>query len=287
MSELKLNPETRSAGPSIGHPRVGEPYTPRLLDELKLINQIPQIPDGFSPGSSWKHMYRIWSSQGWIDFAYKNVGALSIEKTATDSDSGFVLSIWQRLVHLGGILHTISARAVSAGDAIASLKEWTVYSTITRTLGEIDPSLTLEYSFRVENGVVHRTVNGIESSFRTDAPLTSDWTMFEAIQRLPFHPIDLPHFNSMDGLTVIKRGHRVYFRENSEERIESQRLTLRNFYQIGNGVLPYEYWLDDAHRLIMMISSNRVYFLDDSAEQVLEENSKSLREGRNYSGYPI
>ena len=90
----------------------------------------------------------------------------------------------------------------------------------------------------------------------------------------------------MDGMTVLKERHRIYYRDNHEEKLKRQNLTLRNFYQIGYGALPYEYWLDEAHHLIMMISSNRIYILDDNAENLLKKNIESLRSGGGYYGYP-
>ncbi len=287
MSEPKLNPETRSAGPAVGHPRVGEPYTPALLEKMKLMNTVPPVPDTFSPDGPWRMEYRVWSSQGWIDFNNRNIGRIVLEKQISASDPTFTLSVRQDIVHFGGILHTISARAICNNDAIASLREWSVKSVITDTSGTEDPRLTLEHSYRLEHGTVRRRINGSESSFEAGLHVSSDWSMLEAVQRLPFHEPDIPPFLSMDGMTVPKRGHEIHFRENVVEKLKNQNVTLRTFYQLGFGVLPYEYWLDENHRLIMMISMNRIYFLDNNAEKILNDTIQSLRGGGNYSGYPL
>lgn len=42
---------------------------------------------------------------------------------------------------------------------------------------------------------------------------------------------------------------------------------LHCFVQLGQGVLPCEYWLDPGHRLLAVISMNKAYILDDKAEK--------------------
>lgn len=281
---LKLNPKTRSAGPSIGRPRVGEPYTPRTLEEFKIANTFPSVDNDFPPEGNWEHLYRIWGGQGWIDHSYRNIGTLKIERISKEQENRFTLRIKQKVVHLGGIVHTITAVAECHLDTIASLIEWNLTSTMTDTSGNSVPELNLEYMGCMKKGSIERTVNGITSTVNTDVPVTSDWTMFEAIQRMPFSEPHTPAFNSMDGLTVLKKNHRLHYREHHSENMKNQNYALQNFYQLGYGVLPYDWWLDEHHRLLMMISTNRIYFLDENAEKAFEDNVTSLRKGGRYSG---
>ena len=52
---------------------------------------------------------------------------------------------------------------------------------------------------------------------------------------------------------------------------------MRRFSQIGHGILPYEYWLDDRHRLQVVITHSRAYILDDGAEAKLAAILKAQR----------
>ena len=281
---LKINPKTRSAGPSIGRPRVGEPYTPRTLEEFKIANTFSPVEKNYSPAGSWEHLYRIWGGQGWIDHNYRNIGTLKLERIGRESGQRFMLRIQQKVVHLGGIVHTIAAEAECHQNEIASLIEWNLTSTMTDTSGNPVPELNLNYEGRMKSGAIEKTVNGITSTLSTDGPVTSDWTMFEAIQRMPFGKPQTGVFNSMDGLTVLKKNHRLHYREQHAENMKKQNYALRNFYQLGYGVLPYDWWVDENHRLLMMISTNRIYFLDENAEKAFKDNVTSLREGGRYSG---
>ena len=41
-----------------------------------------------------------------------------------------------------------------------------------------------------------------------------------------------------------------------------QIMGIKCFAQFGTGILPYEYWLDNRHRLLAVISMNKAYVLD-------------------------
>lgn len=280
---LKLNPKTRSAGPALGFDRVGEPYTPRVLESLGVLNAFPDKKD-FSPNKPWLHTYRIWGGHGFIKVRNFNIGILLIERLQSESDTVISFRIQQKIVHLGGIVQILTATVTSKNDSIASLVEWNLVSTITDTSGSLSRELNLEHVAKIQDNTIQRTINGQKSTIKLDTPLSSDWTMFEAIQRLPFETPSIPAFDSLDGLTVLKKNHRLFYRNNHSENMTKQNIRLHNFYQLGHGVLPYEYWLDENHRLLMMITGNRNYILDENAEKVFQENVTSLRKGGTYNG---
>ena len=45
--------------------------------------------------------------------------------------------------------------------------------------------------------------------------------------------------------------------------------------QIGPGVLPTEYWLDENHRLLVVTSLNKAYILDDTIAPRMEQQIRS------------
>lgn len=299
-----LDPETRSAGPAVGHPRVGEPYTPSNLEALGLTNRVPDIQPEL-PGGPWRRMYRIWSSQGWIGIHNRNAGVLSIARGANRPDRTFLLTVVQKLAYKGGILQTIAAQAICNLDELATLREWSVTSTITDTSGRVEPMLSLYAAYSVDDKILSRTSwnqppgaadagaasadagsaaagHHPHKTVQIEPPITSDFGLFEAVARLPLRRPSDGMYTSMDGLTVVKPRRQLCYRRDRVERLDEQELELHGFYQIGLGALPYEYWVDRNHRVVMMISMNRVYFLDDDAERILEENLSALRSTGDY-----
>ena len=54
-------------------------------------------------------------------------------------------------------------------------------------------------------------------------------------------------------------------------RLGQEMVTLHRFVQTGHGTLPYEWWLDQAHRLVMVVTHSRVYILDPAAPEELAD----------------
>ena len=57
----------------------------------------------------------------------------------------------------------------------------------------------------------------------------------------------------------------------------NKKISLQRFEQIGHGILPYEYWLDKNHRLVIAVTGPRAYILDDNAGEKFEKFAKSGR----------
>jgi hypothetical protein len=264
---------------------MAEPLTPRTLEALGIPQPFPEPDPMFKPDGDWTATYRIWGGHGWIDCCYKTLGLLRLERRA--DVHGSRVQVEQKIVLEGGIIHTIGAQAQLASDAIGSLREWRVRSEVTTTSGEPDPRLCLEYSGHVsdDGSSWYETIDGVEASTHKhslSAPLTSDWCLFEAVQRLPSTPVGDVRFDLLEGLTMHKHGYSLHYREKPEDGLQQQGLPLHRFYAIGHGLLPIDYWVDGCHRLTMAISGSRVYVRDDEAEELFQATLQQQREGRGF-----
>jgi hypothetical protein len=65
--------------------------------------------------------------------------------------------------------------------------------------------------------------------------------------------------------SVFKPDQTLVYKGKIEQNINDKVLVLHRFDHTGPGNLPWEYWLDDQHRLLAVISMNKTYWLDDNA----------------------
>jgi hypothetical protein len=83
----------------------------------------------------------------------------------------------------------------------------------------------------------------------------------------------------LEGLSVLKENQRLSYRGFYQMKIGNKNIPLHCFVQLGSGILPCEYWLDDHHRLLVVTSMNKAYIFDKQAEtitrQKVEEERKS------------
>lgn len=225
---------------------VGENLTPTLLKELGGVDDFPSTPADFKPDGNWVNTYRIWTCHGYRESGNQNVGSLRIERT-DDSGKIFTLRIHQEIAQTDGLTNVIEGIIQCRNNQLASPVEWKLSSRFVNA----DGKQIAELSNR-ENG---RTGEGADKA-------TGDWCLFETVQRLAFDKQSSLSFDLLEGMSLSKLGHRLFYRGTYPMKTDGQSIPLHCFGQLGNGILPYEYWLDDLHRLLAVISMNKAYILD-------------------------
>jgi len=225
---------------------VGENLTPTLLAELGGLDKFPSTPTDFKPDGNWVNTYRIWTCHGYRESGNENVGSLRITRKI-DSKETFVLEVRQEIIQTGGLTNVIEGTIKCRNNQLASPVEWRLSSRFEGPEGKVIPRLGSR-----NHGVA------TESVTRT----TGDWCLFEAVQRLAFDKESSLSFDLLEGMSLSKLGHRLFYRRTYPMKTDGQSIPLHCFAQLGSGILPYEYWLDNRHRLLVVISMNKAYVLD-------------------------
>jgi len=240
---------------------VGSPLTPTLLKELDALNKLPFTPRDFKPGGNLVSTYRIWTCHGYRESGNENVGLLRIERTA-DSEKTFALKIHREVVQTDAITHIIDGTIKCRNNQLASPVEWKLQSRLTGTDGKNISELLSSDSGKAARGA-ERT--------------TGDFCLFEAVQRLEYNKEISVNFDLLEGMRLSKSRHRLFYRGVSPLNMDGRDIMLHCFVQLGRGILPYEYWLDDRHRLLAVTSMNKAYILDDKAEQIIKREAEKAR----------
>ncbi|MFB0524246.1 MAG: hypothetical protein ACETVZ_01815 [Phycisphaerae bacterium] len=240
---------------------VGSPLTPSLLKELGAVDTFPLTSEDFDPEGNWQNTYRIWPCHGYRESGNDNVGYLRIRRTA-DSDDHLALNVYRKVVQTDALVHILEAKVKCQKNPLASPVAWELESRFVDANNNELPQLR-----KRENGYLTGAVNA-----------TGDWCLFEAVQRLAFDKSAGGglSFNLLEGLSLSKIGHRLFYRGVYPTKIPGVN-SLHCFVQLGSGILPYEYWLDDSHRLLMVISMNKAYILDNEAEKVIRRIIEKMR----------
>jgi len=226
---------------------VGENLTPTLLRELGAVDTFPRTPAGFQPDGNWTNEYRIWTCHGYRESGNENVGSLRITRRV-DSKETFVLEVRQKIVQTDGPTNVIEGTIKCRLNQLTSPLEWRLASRFEGPEGKIISGLGCR-----NHGVA------TESGTHT----TGDWCLFEAVQRLAFDKKSSLRFDLLEGMSLSKLEHRLFYRGTYPMKMGAQSVPLHCFAQLGWGILPYEYWLDDRHRLLAVMSMNKAYILDE------------------------
>lgn len=256
---------------------LGEPLTPVVLDKIGSLADWPPGANGFRPDGDWVHTYRIWTCHGYTDRGNVNRGVMRIERMAGTAKESFTLSIRQRVVHIGDAVHELRARIACRNDQLASPEKWSLTSRFFESNGKEREGLGLRQECRCRDGRVVCTVNGQVREMTASPRMTADWCLFEALQRWPLRRGASPAFDVLEGLSLLRPGHRVTYRGLETIERNGKPLRLHRFCQPGQGMLPYEYWLDDDRRLLLAVTLSRAYILDPQADSKVRWRRRSGR----------
>jgi hypothetical protein len=231
---------------------VGLPLTPTLLDELGALGNFPPSSEDFNPAEDWVNTYRIWTCHGYRESGNDNVGFLRIERLI-NSQRSLTLKVHQEVLQTDALVNIIEATVDCRNNKLASPIQWKVSS---RFVGA-DGKLISELSDR-DYGA---TTESVEQT-------TGDWCLFEVVQRLAFDRQSSLRFDLLEGMCLSKLRQRLFYRGLYPTKIGGENIPLHCFVQLGSGILPYEYWLDARHRLLIVVSMNKAYILDEQAEKI-------------------
>ena len=162
---------------------------------------------------------------------------------------------------------TTMANIVCAKDALLTPRSWSLsVRWQTAAPGKVNPGeLDQERSGRVEGADL---VFKAKKEHRRPAPehWTSFWNLFAALPHLPFETSSVLTFDLFEDLELFKPGQRLAYIGPQTVTLGEKALNLHVFEQTGHGTLPWRWWLDDQHRVLLAAGGRRAYLLDSNGK---------------------
>jgi len=240
---------------------------------------------GFDPDSDWEHIYRIWSSYGYWHKNNKNDGWLKITRRVIREGGTQILNVKQLTNNATGrsseqaVFNVIEAEVTCRLDQYAAPQDWTFAS---RFIYEDDheklPQSGLSKTGRIADDKLIVNTNGQERTHALTAPVASNWSLFEAVQRLPSVDHTALDFTYLEDLSMIKEGHKISYQGLLPSVWRENKIKLHRFQHTGSGIFPFEYWLNSDHKLLLAVTGPRAYILDDMAEHIFDESHPAIVE---------
>ena len=259
--------------------KVKRPLTPRVLEDIGVIDGFPPAPKGFAPEGDWSQSYRIWLCHGYYGLLNLEGGYLSIERRSNGGGDEFTLSVVQKFVNWEGIVQTITAEINCRNDEISSPLRWEYSSEFRNASGNVIPKLSTRHRGHIEGNTAILDTPGSRSEKRASQRLTADWCIFDAVQRLQTGTESAVNFDMLEVITALKTDQTIRRMESRTDRPSFYASELTRFVQTGRGILPWEYWLDSNNRLLLATSGDRAYILENEAVERFGREVTKHREG--------
>ena len=224
------------------------PYSLYLLsDRLKGV-PVPAGP--FDPNGEWVHDYSIWNSARALNAKSERLGSLKIHRRLLPN--GNIRLQVTEIATMGKANGSgvIKAGVTCKGDDLATPTQWKVDSEVLDPAGK-------------QVGLTEISVSGQAAQEKILERRSSNWSLFDAVQRLPFDSKTI-EFTLLEELELPKPEQKLSAGQTAEVELGGRMVKLHSFEQIGRGILPITYWLDDQHRLTIATGGRRSYLFDSA-----------------------
>jgi hypothetical protein len=221
-----------------------------------------QPPDGsFTPAGKWDmHFARhtlIPERDGTPGGA--QAGALHLECTFMTKE--LVRLQVSELEKAGFTNMTTRAGINCAPDPLLTPRRWSLSCSWENSLKVVKSSELDQQQTGLVEG--HEIIFKGAKERRCPAPArwTSFWNLFAAIQQLPFAADSSLVFDLFEAFDQYKPDQRITYAGKHPVDLGNQKMELHVFEQTGRGIMPWHWWLDDQHRVLLAAGNRRAYLL--------------------------
>ena len=219
-------------------------------------------PEGdFDPQGTWAHRYAIWiSTQGSRTKSSKQ-GHVKIYRSPIGRENMIELRIEQSVPLAGWRFQSTKARVRCRVNRLATPVSWNIESVgldarnKTSKLPKFEESAVAADGRITRSGKRHRRMK-ISNTF------TQDWALFDAVQRLKGEKETAIEFDMLEDFDLLRPRQRLSYHDTIEVKLGGKMTRLIGYHQIGQGILPIHYWLNEQHRLLFVTGGCRIYVFD-------------------------
>lgn len=223
---------------------------------------------GFDAEGCWEHTYDVYPVYGkWSEWSDKHEGKCKIKREVVAGGDTFLLDVSSKVTFLDlgygkhptrGQLTT--ARIRCANDALCTLESWELESVALGGEGEARPLSQMSETGVFAGGRVELTSSEVKTrEICVSSNLTSNWSLFDAVQRLGGKEAPSGSFTMLEDLRLVRGEQCLSFDGEAEFELGGKKIRLYGYHQIGEGILPIHYWLDEEGRLLFALGGVRVY----------------------------
>lgn len=228
--------------------------------------------ESFNPRANWVLTYALW-----LEDAKKAAGYLELRREA--SGSGLSLQVESAVLQTTGVIQSTKAKIFCAEDALCTPHSWQLESCILSHSGDPVASTQLTYTAVVNKDAIQAEFGARKRVRQVPVPFTSNWSLFEMVQRMSNNRGTPLRFALLEDLDLLKPRQTLSVLEKTTVPTAGGRfLSLDCYEQIGEGVLPCHYWVDQQHRLLFVLSGTRAYLYDPQARQRVRAKTSAGRE---------
>lgn len=235
---------------------------------LDYLGEISPPQGDFDPAGTWEHVYDVFpiyaqlhvTGQAW---SKRHQGGLRLKRRPVIGEDAFQLEVESNVTFLQWLptrTQRTAATIKCAADTLATPISWELESVaLSARDGSPVPLSHMRESGATRDRAVELTFEGGRRTFGVGPTLTSNWSLFDALQRLPRGEAPGAEFDMLEDLRLPRAGQHLAPEGPTELSMAGRTVRLYGFHQIGEGISLTHYWLDDQGRLLLALGKMRAY----------------------------
>ena len=245
-------------------PARSRPLSLEFLRDLGALRDVAAPAEPFDRNGAWTNSYRLWLVQ-------RNLGGGCLTVRREPTAGGAVrLHADLAVAEWSGYVRRTTAVLECAGDALCTPKSWRLDSQCFDIDDKPIAATKLSERGTIADGILEIRFGQRSRKEKVPQPVTSNWSLFDAVQRLPGAKTAPLKFALLEEMDLLKADQRLEFREAKKLKLGDATLQLRGYNQIGRGVLPWQYWVDAQGRLLFAFSGVRAFIRDAKATEWMQ-----------------
>jgi hypothetical protein len=149
-----------------------------------------------------------------------------------------------------GATEEITALIRCGSDPLRSLRDYELTWNCKTANSAI--AYTRNEAGSVQSGALQTVSGAITESFSVNRPLTSLWTLFDAVRLMPAQAGWMQEFDLWMDLSSLRRNQRLCYCGSGTVQTASGVLPLRFYEQTGTGTTPVHYAVDEQQRALFI-----------------------------------
>lgn len=191
-------------------------------------------------------------------------GSLLIKQKIVDGVCGLYVT---ESVRAGFTNMTVEADIICSHDLLRTPRRWTIrHHWQAGALAKIRPGELDQESCGTTDGLEIVVRSRREHRRPVPQRWTSLWNLFSVLPHLPFEAASVLTFDLFEEMDLHKPGQLLAYAGRQTVLLNGQNHDLHVFEQTGCGMLPWHWWLDAQHRILLAAGGRRAYLLDSTVK---------------------
>lgn len=244
-----------------------------LLRDVLRDYRPPSTP--FNPSGPWIHQYNLYTVVNASRQTHPTPrpgGSLRIERIPQAAGGATLKVKYEKTSQYAGA-HTLLTTLACAGDDLSTPAKWhSTYSAVAPAQ-PLGLSLQVHETAVASGRTVHIKRGKVQRRFLLQSDYTSNWALFDAVQRLAHVGSAALRFTLFDTGGAPKANQVLAFYQSVDLKDRwpgAPILRVHGFLQIGDGISPQTYWIDDRGELLFLLSGLDAFVLDATRSAYLQ-----------------